>query len=164
MVYSTRSLGTLEVIAARDCRLKVAVTLGYFALYCTMKISTMAFMFTSSPKLPSLLLRIGLATVFLYAAVGSLQHPIEWIGYLPMFLQKMSDVHLLINLFAVYEIFLTVWLLSGRFIRYAGAVCALTLAGIVVSQPGALIITFRDVGLVFMALALAVDDDKSSYR
>lgn len=110
-------------------------------------------------QLSSLLLRIGLAFVFAYAAVGSLTHPGDWIGYLPPFLLKLSYVHGLLKLFAVFEIVLAVWLLSNRYVRYAGAVCAAMLLGIVLAQPSVFIVTFRDIGLLFMAISLVVIDD-----
>ena len=105
-------------------------------------------------NLTSWLLRIGLAFVFVYAGVASLQHPVEWIGYLPAFMTKIIATTTLIKFFAVYELALAVWLLSGKYLRYAGLLTALTLLGIVATNPTQLIITFRDVGLACMALAL----------
>lgn len=102
----------------------------------------------------SWLLRIGLAFVFLYAATASLQHPLVWAVYLPAFLTKAIAATTLIKILAVYELALVVWLLSGKLLRYCALLCALTLAGIVLTNPSQLITTFRDVGLVFMALAL----------
>lgn len=109
----------------------------------------------NNPALASLLLRIGLAFVFLYAATSSLMHPSQWVGYLPSFLQKMGNATTLLKLFSVLEIVLALWLLSGKFARYAALISTAMLAGIVIAQPGDLLITFRDVGLAFMALALA---------
>jgi uncharacterized membrane protein YphA (DoxX/SURF4 family) len=100
-------------------------------------------------------LRLGLAFVFAYAGVSSLQQPLEWVGYLPSFMTQLIDAMLLIKLLAVYELLLAAWLLSARFTRYAALLSAATLAGILVANIGQLIITFRDVGLVLMALALA---------
>ncbi len=102
----------------------------------------------------SWLLRIGLAFVFLYAATASLQHPLVWAVYMPAFLTKAIASTTLIKIVAVYELALVVWLLSGKYVRYCALLCALTLAGIVLTNPSQLITTFRDVGLVFMALAL----------
>lgn len=115
----------------------------------------MARMALHSHQLTPVLLRIGLAVVFLYAAVGSLMHPLQWIGYLPSFLASMSDAATLLKLFAVYEVGLALWLLSGKWVRYAGLLAAASLAGIILAQPSDLAITFRDIGLVCMALALA---------
>lgn len=92
--------------------------------------------------------------VFAYASISSLQHPLEWVGFLPNFLTKAVDGTVLLKFFAVYEVALTIWLISGKFLRYCSVICALTLLGIVISNPTQLIITFRDIGLAFMALAL----------
>ena len=108
----------------------------------------------NNPGMVSWLLRIGLAFVFLYAATASLQHPLVWAVYLPAFMTKAIAATTLIKILAVYELALVVWLLSGRLLRYCALLCALTLTGIVITNPTQLITTFRDVGLVFMALAL----------
>ena len=111
---------------------------------------------TTRINLSGWLLRLGLAFVFAYAGISSLQHPPFWIGYLPNFLTSHWDAKLLLKGFAVVELVIAVWLLSGKFVRYAAAAAALMLAGIVVFNPHQLLITFRDVGLVAMALALMV--------
>lgn len=107
-------------------------------------------------QLVSWLLRLGLIVVFVYAAVGSLMHPDQWVSYLPSFIEKMHDATSLLKVFAIFEILLSIWLLSNKFIRYAALLAALLLLGIILVQPGDLIITFRDIGLLFMALALAI--------
>jgi len=109
-------------------------------------------------QLTSLLLRLGLATVFTYAAISTLRQPDTWIGYLPTFIEKMRSAIDIVRFFAVVEILLSVWLLSGKYVRYAALLSASMLLGIVFSQPSQLITTFRDIGLMFMALALAVND------
>lgn len=100
------------------------------------------------------MLRLGLAAVFLYAGISSLQHPLEWVGFLPAFLTKAVAATTLLKAIAIYELGLVVWLISGKFLKYCALLCALTLAGIVISNPSQLITTFRDIGLAFMALAL----------
>lgn len=102
----------------------------------------------------SLLLRVGLVLVFVYAAVASLQHPLEWAGFLPSFLTKTISSDVLIKFFALYELALVVWLASGKYIRYCALLCTATLLGIVITNPSQLITTFRDVGLAFMSLSL----------
>jgi hypothetical protein len=67
----------------------------------------------------------------------------------------MSNAHGLLKVFAVYEIVLALWILSGRWLRSAALLAAAALAGIVLAQPGDLIISFRDIGLALAALALA---------
>ena len=112
----------------------------------------------SKPLSIKWLLRIGLAFVFSYAAISSLLHPLLWTGYLPSFVLRLVDPALAIRLLAVYELLLATWLVIDRYIRYAAWLSALTLTGIVIVNPGQIIITFRDIGLVFMALALALVD------
>lgn len=108
----------------------------------------------------ALLLRIGLAIIFLYAAVGSLTNPQEWIGFLPGILRDMFPADLLLKVFSGYEALLVAWLLSGVYVRFAAILCAATLGGIVVSNFQLFEITFRDIALIFAALALAIIDTK----
>ncbi len=101
-----------------------------------------------------LLLRSGLAIIFTYAAVSSFKNPQDWIGYLPRFLAKSHQAHNLLKVFSIYEIVLALWFVSGKYIKYAALLAALTLAGIVTSNFKLFAITFRDVALIFSALAL----------
>jgi uncharacterized membrane protein YphA (DoxX/SURF4 family) len=107
-------------------------------------------------NLTPLLLRIGLAVVFLYAAISSTLSPQEWVGYLPSIATEHVRAENLLKVFAVYELALAGWLLSGIYVRYAALLCAATLLGITVSNFSLFAISFRDLGLVFAALALAV--------
>lgn len=107
-------------------------------------------------KLASLLLRIGLAFVFLYAAIASFLDPNSWIGYFPLFLRQLMRPQILLSGFSVYEILLAIWLLSGKYAFYSASLTGLTLSGIIIPNLGAWDIIFRDVGLLFAALALAV--------
>lgn len=109
---------------------------------------------TQKINLDGWLLRLGLAFVLGYAGISSFQHPLEWVGYMPHFLTAHIAATTLLKPFAVFELLLAVWLVSGKFVRYAALLAALLLAGIVVLNPSQLIITFRDVGLFCMALAL----------
>lgn len=105
-----------------------------------------------------LLLRSGLAIVFLYAAISSLKTPLDWVGYMPHFLTNSFTATTLVKILALYEIGLALWLISGRYLRYAALLCNLTLSGIVVLNPHDLIVTFRDIGLAFAALSLVFID------
>jgi uncharacterized membrane protein YphA (DoxX/SURF4 family) len=108
----------------------------------------------SNVNVTSWLLRIGLILVFLYAGVSSLQHPLVWVGFLPNFMTKAISGTTLIKIFAIYELVLAAWLISGKYLKYCALICTLTLAGIVFTNLSQLITTFRDIGLAFMALAL----------
>lgn len=100
-------------------------------------------------------LRLGLAFVFAYAAIASFADPLTWAGYLPHFVLKLIDPTLAIKATALVEIVLAAWLLIGKYTRYAALVSTLMLIGILASNLGELTITFRDVGLIAAALALA---------
>jgi uncharacterized membrane protein YphA (DoxX/SURF4 family) len=110
----------------------------------------------------SLILRIALAFVFLYASVSSFLSPNDWIGYMPRFMRGIVPDQLLLAGLSVFEIVLSGWLLSGFYVRYAALLAAAMLAGIVVLNPALLPITFRDVGLFIAALALYAEASHSN--
>lgn len=114
----------------------------------------------SGKQLSPLLLRAGLSIIFLYAAVSSLTNPLDWVGYLPQSMRRAPSARTYLHAFSVYEIMLVLWLVSGKYLRYAGLVCAVTLAGIVASNFSLFAITFRDIALIFAALALALSADE----
>jgi len=110
----------------------------------------------------SLFLRIGLAIVFLYAAISSFISPNDWVGYLPGFVRNILPETVVLGIFSVIELSLAAWLLSGVYVRFAALLCVIMLLGIVVSNFSLLPISFRDIGLIFAALALMViKEDKS---
>ncbi|MEK7212123.1 MAG: hypothetical protein AAB686_00405 [Patescibacteria group bacterium] len=115
-------------------------------------------MFNSYPNLVSLLLRVGLAFVFIYAAVASLTAPENWIGYIPIFVKNILGTYqfLFLKLFSVGEIILALWLLWGRYVKYAAIISFLLLAGMILFNLAVLDVVFRDVGLALTALALFV--------
>jgi hypothetical protein len=102
------------------------------------------------------LLRIGLAGVLLYAAVGLTLQPDQWIGYLPAAATHVVAAALLLKFFALYQLVLAILLLSGWAGRYAAVLMGLTVLSIIGTNPGALVVTFRDVAILFAAAALAV--------
>jgi len=118
--------------------------------------------YLSKKQLPAFVLSLGLAFVFIYAGVSSLLHPLEWIGYLPRFLGDFVSLELAIKLIAVYEIILGVVLVSGKFRKIAAALTALTLAGIIFADLSQFAVTFRDVGLLFAAVALFFMDEETA--
>ena len=109
---------------------------------------------TAQPQLAALLLRLGLAFVFTYAAVDSFIHPGDWVGYIPHIMSMFVPAETALKAISIYELLLAGWLLFGKYTRYAAALSALTLAGILTANLGVLGVTFRDVGLVCAALAL----------
>jgi uncharacterized membrane protein YphA (DoxX/SURF4 family) len=105
-------------------------------------------------KLASLSIRIGLAAVFLYIAYASFVQPDTWLTFLPSFLQNLPYAKTILYVFSFYQILLSLWLLSGKKRFYAAILTSLTLAGIVISTLKFLDIAFRDIAILFAALAL----------
>ncbi|MBI2113403.1 MAG: hypothetical protein HYT50_02395 [Candidatus Wildermuthbacteria bacterium] len=102
-----------------------------------------------------ILLRVGLAFTFSYAAVSSFLHPLNWIGYFPLFMRELVPEGFLLVSFSVFEIALSLWLLSGKFGFFASALAAASLLGIIVFNLAQMEVVFRDVGLFLAACALA---------
>lgn len=99
-----------------------------------------------------LLLRLGLALVFLYAAIASLLNPADWIGFIPSPLRS----NLTLTVFSFYEIALALWLLLSKKSIYPPLLAALTLLLIILTNLGALDIVFRDIAIFLAALPLVV--------
>ena len=104
------------------------------------------------------LLRISIASVFLYAAGAATLHPENWIGFLPAWMSRFAPANLLLPGFSLFEVVLSVWVLSGWKGMYAAVLAAATLFGIIVMNPSLLDITFRDIAIFLAALALAVEE------
>jgi len=100
------------------------------------------------------LLAYGLAFVFAYAGVESLRNPDGWVGFVPNALTHIAAATTILKVTAIVEIVLAAWLATLQWVKYAGVIAALMLAGIIVGNPHAWDITFRDVGLLLAALAL----------
>lgn len=109
----------------------------------------------TSTKVTSLLLRLGLAAVLLYASIAAFVAPNDWVGFLPRVLTQHFDGYRLLQFFSAYELVLALWLLSGVYIRLAALAAAATFSGILLTNITLLPITFRDITMIFAALALA---------
>lgn len=101
-------------------------------------------------------LRMAIASVFIYAAVASFINPNNWIGYFPSFLQQLVPPSLLLNLFSIYELGLSAWLLLGKKPFFAAVLAMLTLSGIIIFNLTQIDIVFRDLAIIFAALSLAI--------
>ena len=110
----------------------------------------------------SFFLRIGLAFVFIYVAVSAFFNPESWIGFIPGFLGSSVTRGYLLFSHEITNLVLGLWLLSGKKTFYAALVACVVLAGIVLTNLNSFLIVFRDVGLFFAAVALAVLSRKGS--
>lgn len=112
-------------------------------------------MLTKNEKLVAVITRIGLAFVFLYAAISALIDPIAWIGYFPLWLRHLVPGNILTIVFSSYQIFLAIWLVSSKKTLYSSLFAAFTLLCIISANIKAFDIVFRDVEIFLSALALA---------
>ena len=104
----------------------------------------------------SLLLRSGLAIVFIYAAVSSFLQPLNWIGYIPNFVELIISKELFLIIFSVYEIVLGMVLLANYKTFLVSIFSSVTLLLITFGNIFVLDIVFRDIAILFMSLALNV--------
>jgi len=107
-------------------------------------------------KLALFLLRLGIASVFLYAAIAATLEPSNWVGYLPQFLRGIFPAETLLRLFSAYQVVLSLWLLWGKKLLYPSVLSVLTFIAIIIANIGSLDIVFRDIAILFAALSLAV--------
>lgn len=107
-------------------------------------------------KLALFLLRLGIASVFLYAAIAAYLEPQNWIGYIPQFLRNIFPANILLVLFGSYEVILSLWLLWGKKLLYPSILSVLTFIAIIIANITQLDIVFRDIAILFAALSLAV--------
>jgi uncharacterized membrane protein YphA (DoxX/SURF4 family) len=102
-----------------------------------------------------LLIRLALAFVFAYVGIASFTNPDLWAGFVPLFVTNIIDIDLFLKLHGGFEIFLALWLLSGKAKMLAGVIAALLLFGITIFNLSSWDIVFRDVALGLVALGYA---------
>ena len=107
------------------------------------------------------LINIGLACTLLYAGINIVRDPSNWIGFVPTWVTNFGVTReFMLMSHGIFEVILGLWLLSNWKVKWAGLITALDIASIVIlSGTGQLLITFRDVGLVFMGIYLFFDGE-----
>jgi len=110
----------------------------------------------------NLLLRLSIASVFLYAAIAATLEPQNWIFYIPKFIRDMFPAQILLGGFSFYQAVLSIWILSGKKTFYAASLASLTILGIIGANINVIDVLFRDFSIFFASLALAVGSYKKS--
>lgn len=108
------------------------------------------------PRIVHLILRISIASVFLYAAVAATLQPFNWIGYIPPFFSALASIDTLLKGFSLVQFLLSVWILTGWKSFWAAIVSAVLLLAIITANFGDIDILFRDFAIFFAAVALAI--------
>ena len=100
-------------------------------------------------------LRLGLAAVFVWFGVSQLLDPGAWIGFVPAFIiHSPIKPETVINLNGWFEMAGAVLLVIGWWVRPVALILAIHLAFIAIETGGA--IGVRDFGLTIACLALAL--------
>ena len=105
--------------------------------------------------IPKVVLRVGLAIVFLYFGFSQIQSPDNWIGYLPEFFTTLDNItpNNIVMFNGFLELTLGIYLLIGLYVRFASAILGLHLIGIVFSV-GLSPVGIRDFGLTIATLVI----------
>lgn len=112
--------------------------------------------FFSKQNQASLLIRVGLAIVFVYAAISALITPNAWVGFIPDFSNQFLDPIIALDILSVMQLLLAVWLVTPYLPIFSAIVSALFLGGLMVTNIEEFLITFRDIALVFGCAAVVV--------
>ena len=107
--------------------------------------------------LAPILLRTGVAVVFLIFGIDKFFHVTAWLAYIPPWAAQLIPIDLTLFMYiqGVIEAVLGFLLLIGFWSRTVSFLCALHLAGIMVAV-GYSEITVRDFGLFMATLALSL--------
>lgn len=101
----------------------------------------------------TLILRIGLAVVLIYAGVKILMDPFSWIGFVPDWVTFLAAKESFLKLHGIIEIVLGLGLLSGFYPAVFSGLTFLDFVSILIFY-GIDDVVFRDIGLAAAALAL----------
>ncbi len=107
-------------------------------------------------KASSFLIRIGLAFVFLYAAIFMTLDPDKYIIYFPNFMRELVPGHTLLHAFAVFEVILSLFLILGLFPFFTAFVSFITMFALTVVNLEYFSSLFRNVSIIMSALALVI--------
>ncbi len=106
------------------------------------------------------LLQLGLGLTLLYAGVDSFLHPSDWIGFVPEWITVLKlTPALALQIHSILEIALAIAFLVNFKAKFAAIISAFDIALILFAagfSRNVLLITFRDIGLFFTALYLAL--------
>lgn len=108
------------------------------------------------------ILRVAVAFPMIWAGVGGLRNPSSWIGYVPDFVESFLTKE---TFLVVHSILLITWgilLMTGPHRWFFALMAFVNLLGILMFF-GLDDITFRDLGLLLVALALFAQEYDSSH-
>jgi len=107
-------------------------------------------------QLASPVLRVGVAFAFIYAAIDGFVDPDSWVGWFPKSARDIVPAETLLRLWGILQIILSLWIVSGKKIFWPSLVASLSLAGLILTNLGAMDIIFRDVTILAATIALTI--------
>lgn len=102
-----------------------------------------------------IVLRFGIAFVFLWFAINQFMSPIDWTGFVPEQIAAIADPTMLVYGNAVFELVFGILLLLGLWPRITALLLGMHLIGISIGL-GYNSIMIRDIGLSLATLAIAM--------
>ena len=120
-------------------------------------------MINSREKIAWLVIRIGIAFCFLYAAIAGFVDPQSWVGWFPKFMRELLPDNTLLGGWGIFEIILALWILSGKKIFIPSVLASLSLAGLILYNLNVMDIIFRDVTILCATIALAIESWPSKW-
>lgn len=114
-------------------------------------------------RLAHIALRGGAAFAFLYPAIRAIYDPTTWLAYFPPAVLDLPgqlgipiEPLVLLHGFGVLEVILALWILWGKSIRIPAVLATIILLAIVAFDWTEIDVTFRDLSIAAMTLALAL--------
>ena len=102
------------------------------------------------------LLRIGVASAFLYPPIAAYLNPDGWIWFVPDFVEIIVPKELFLNLFGIIELAIALGLLFLKNPTIPALGAAALLTSIIILDWQAFDVTFRDISILLSTLALIV--------
>ena len=107
-------------------------------------------------KIAWLILRIGVAFCFIFAAIAGFLDPMSWVGWFPKFARDIIPVLLLLKIWGVFEMIIGIWILSGKQIFIPSLLASFSLAGLILANLGSMDTIFRDITILSATIALSL--------
>lgn len=109
-------------------------------------------------KYSTVLVRLGIAAVFLWFGIDKFIHPINWIGWVPDWMKALIPVSMLTFMYfhGAVETLVGVLLVVGYKVRFAALVASITIVGVLLAMigTGQAEMMLRDAGLLAASLSL----------
>lgn len=110
-----------------------------------------------------IVLRIGIALMYVYSGLDLIRHPNDWVGYVPQWVSNLVTTVVPIETFLLIQgigelaiaAVLLAWFLPRIAVRIGSTLAFVEMASIL-AFVGINLVTFRDIGLCAAALALVI--------